>query len=181
MWAFLGLALMTKGLIAPDFFIGAAVPFLLVTGLWRRWRDLKPVTGTLLFLAISAPWHILCGLANPDQGHAVGNHPTFGNVHGFFYFYFINEHYLRFFGLRYPHDYNKLPGFAYWLLHLVWLFPWSLFLPALVAVAWKTRRHWMQYLRHDAGQTVDFYLERRTRGCGRYVSSSSSARAPSGC
>ncbi len=158
MWAFMGLALMTKGLIAPVFLIGAAIPFLIVTGLWRRWRELKPVTGTLLFLAIAAPWHILCGLANPDQGHAVGNHPTFGNVHGFFYFYFINEHYLRFFGLRYPHDYSKLPFAAYWLQHLVWLFPWSLFLPALVALAWKTRRHWMQYLRSD-GLTADSSAE----------------------
>jgi 4-amino-4-deoxy-L-arabinose transferase-like glycosyltransferase len=159
MWAFLGLALMTKGLIAPTFFIGAAVPFLLVTGLWRRWRELKPVTGTLLFLAISAPWHILCGLANPDQGHPIGNHPTFGNVHGFFYFYFINEHYLRFFGLRYPHDYSKLPFAAYWLQHLVWLFPWSLFLPALVALAWKTRRHWMQYLRSGGGTPAESQAE----------------------
>jgi hypothetical protein len=149
MWATLALALLTKGLIAPTFFVGAAVPYLLITGPWRRWKAMKPVTGTLLFLAIAAPWHILCGLANPDQGHAVGNHPTVGNVHGFFYFYFVNEHYLRFFNLRYPHDYNKLPGFAYWLLHLVWIFPWSLFLPALVALAWKTRRKWMQYLRGD--------------------------------
>jgi 4-amino-4-deoxy-L-arabinose transferase-like glycosyltransferase len=158
MWVFLGLALMTKGLIAPTFFIGAAIPYLIVTGLWRRWREMKPVIGPLIFLAISAPWHILCGLANPDQGHAVGNHPTMGNVHGFFYFYFINEHYLRFFNLRYPHDYNKLPGFAYWLLHLVWIFPWSLFLPALVALAWKTRRHWMQYLRSD-GQAAESSVE----------------------
>jgi 4-amino-4-deoxy-L-arabinose transferase-like glycosyltransferase len=158
MWAFLALALMTKGLIAPTFFIGAAVPFLIVTGLWRRWREMKPVTGSLLFLAIAAPWHILCGLANPDQGHPIGNHPTLGNVHGFWYFYFINEHYLRFFGLRYPHDYNKLPGYAYWLLHLVWIFPWSLFLPALAALAWKTRRHWMQYLR-SSGQAADSAAE----------------------
>ena len=101
--------LLTKGLIAPVFFIGAAVPYLLLTGQWRRWRVLKPVSGLLLFLLIAAPWHILCGIANPDQGHPIGNHPTLGNVHGFFYFYFINEHFLRFFGLRYPHDYNKLP------------------------------------------------------------------------
>jgi hypothetical protein len=142
----LALAVLTKGLIAPTFFIGAAVPYLIVTGLWRRWKELKPITGTLLFLAIAAPWHILCGLANPDQGHPIGNHPSFGNVHGFFYFFFVNEHYLRFFSLRYPHDYSKLPFAAYWLLHFVWLFPWSLFLPALIAVAWKTRRHWRQYL-----------------------------------
>ena len=159
MWAALALALLTKGLIAPTFFVGAAIPYLLLTGLWRRWRLLKPVTGPLLFLAIAAPWHILCGLANPDQGHAIGNHPTAGNVHGFWYFYFINEHYLRFFGQRYPHDYNKLPGAAYWLLHLVWLFPWSLFLPAVVAVAWKTRHNWMQYIRHDEGQAVNLFMD----------------------
>jgi hypothetical protein len=170
MWAALALATLTKGLIAPVFFVGAAVPYLILTGQWRRWRALKPLTGPLLFLLIAAPWHILCGLANPDQGHPIGNHPTIGNVHGFFYFYFVNEHYLRFFGARYPHDYNKLPFAAYWLLHLVWLFPWSLFLPALVVVAWRTRRSWLQYLRPDAGQTVDFYLDNAAReDVGSYV------------
>jgi len=159
MWACVALALLTKGLIAPVFFVGAVVPYLLLTGQWRRWRVLKPFSGFLLFLAIAAPWHILCGLANPDQGHPVGNHPTIGNVHGFFYFYFVNEHIFRFFSLRYPHDYNKLPFAAYWLLHLVWLFPWSLFLPALLAIAWKTRHRWLQHLRTDAGKTVDFYLD----------------------
>jgi 4-amino-4-deoxy-L-arabinose transferase-like glycosyltransferase len=59
MWAALALAVLTKGLIAPIFFIAAAVPLLLLSGQWRRWRDLKPVTGLLLFLAIAAPWHIL--------------------------------------------------------------------------------------------------------------------------
>ena len=160
-WAPAGvaLALMTKGLIAPVFFLGAAIPYLLLTGQWRRWKALKPVSGLLVFLAIAAPWHIACGIINHDQGHPVGNHPTVGNVHGFFYFYFINEHVLRFFNMRYPHDYNKLPGIWYWLAHLVWIFPWSLFLPAAVAVAWKTRHGWLKHLRHDAGDTVDFYLD----------------------
>ncbi len=162
-WACVALALLTKGLIAPVFFAGAAIPYLLLTGQWRRWRLLKPVSGLLVFLAIGAPWHILCGLANPDQGHPVGNHPTLGNVHGFFYFYFINEHLLRFFGLRYPHDYNKMPAVWYWLAHMVWIFPWSLFLPAVAVVAWKTRRTWLKHLRHDAGQTVDFYLDHAMR------------------
>ena len=164
-WAYacVALAMLTKGLIAPVFFAGAAIPYLLLTGQWRRWKALRPVSGLLVFLAIGAPWEILCGLANPDQGHPVGNHPTIGNVHGFFYFYFINEHVLRFFNLRYPHDYNKMPASLYWLAHLVWIFPWSLFLPAAVAVAWKTRRTWLKHLRHDAGQTVDFYLDNAMR------------------
>ena len=160
-WAVVALAVLIKGLIAPVFFAGAAIPYLLLTGEWRRWRSMKPVTGALLFLAIAVPWHVLVGLANPDQGHAVGNHPTIGNVHGFWWFYFINEHVLRFFGQRYPHDYNKLPFIAYWLQHFVWLFPWSLFLPALLAVAWKTRDKWGMYIREDAGDTPD--PERRFR------------------
>ena len=163
MWAALALALLTKGLIAPVFFFAAAVPMLLLSGQWRRWRALKPITGLLLFLAIAAPWHILAGLANPDQGHPVGNHPTIGNVHGFWYFYFLNEHVFRFLGTRFPHDYNRMPVLWYWLAHLVWLFPWSLFLPALVTIAWRTRRSWLQHLRRDAGQTVDFYLDHAAR------------------
>jgi 4-amino-4-deoxy-L-arabinose transferase-like glycosyltransferase len=146
-WAALALALLIKGLIAPVFLLGGVIPYLYFSGQGRRWRALKPFTGSALFLAIAAPWHILVGMANGPEGHPVGNHPTLGNVHGWWYFYFINEHVDRFFGKRYPHDYNKLPALAYWLLHFIWLFPWSLFLPALFAVAWKTRRTWLASLR----------------------------------
>jgi 4-amino-4-deoxy-L-arabinose transferase-like glycosyltransferase len=163
MWVALALAVLTKGLIAPIFFFAAAVPLLIVSGQWRRWLELKPFSGLLVFLAIAAPWHILAGLANPGQGNPIGNHPTPGNVHGFYYFYFLNEHLFRFLGTRFPHDYNRLPFAVYWLLHLVWLFPWSLFLPALVAAAWKTRRSWLQHLQRDGGQTLDFYLDNATR------------------
>jgi 4-amino-4-deoxy-L-arabinose transferase-like glycosyltransferase len=162
-WAALALATLTKGLIAPVFFIAAAVPLLLLSGQWRRWRQLKPVSGFLLFLLIAAPWHILAGLRNPDQGHPVGNIPTLGNVHGFWYFYFLNEHVFRFLGSRYPHDYSRLSPLVYWVLPLVWTFPWSLFFPAALIVAWKTRRSWLQHLRKDSGQTVDFYLDHAVR------------------
>ena len=154
MWGALAFAMLTKGLIAPVFFCGGAIPYLLVSGQWRRWRLLKPISGFALYLLIAAPWHILVGLANPDQGHPVGNHPTVGNVHGFWWFYFVNEHYLRFFNQRYPHDYNKLPFAAYWLLHFVWLFPFSLFLPALLVAGWRTRHRWMHHLHRGVGETV---------------------------
>ncbi len=139
-YALLALAMLTKGLIAPVFFLGGVIPYLLLTGEWRRWREFHLLTGTLLFLTIAAPWHLLAGLHNPDQGHPIGNVPTAGNVHGFFYFYFINEHVLRFLGRRYPHDYNKLPGYLFWGLHLVWLFPWSLYWPATLYSAWRKHR-----------------------------------------
>ncbi len=146
-WASLALAMLAKGLIAPVFFFFAAIPYLILTGEWRRWRQFRLPTGILLFLAIAAPWHILAGLRNTGAGHPVGNIPEPGNVHGFFYFYFINEQVLRFLGKRYPVDYNKLPFLLYWSLHLVWLFPWSFYLPVVVRRAWAHRTRWRSGLR----------------------------------
>jgi 4-amino-4-deoxy-L-arabinose transferase-like glycosyltransferase len=146
-WAALALAMLAKGLVAPVFFFFAAVPYLLLTGEWRRWHRLRLFSGLLLFLAIAAPWHILAGLRNPGAGHPVGNVPSPGNVHGFFYFYFINEQVLRFLGRRYPVDYNKLPFVLYWSLHLVWLFPWSIYLPLAVKQAWTARDRWLRGMR----------------------------------
>ncbi|MDE3147841.1 MAG: glycosyl transferase, partial [Acidobacteriota bacterium] len=39
----------------------------------------------------------------------------------------------------------------------------SLFLPAALVMAWKTRHNWLQHLHRDAGQTVDFYLDHAAR------------------
>ncbi len=113
MWTALALAVLTKGLVALVFFFGTAIAYLVLTSDYKKWRALKPVTGSLLFLAIAAPWHILAGLRNTGGM----------NGHGFFWFYFVNEHFLRFLGKRVPMDYNKLPGYLFWSLHLVWLFP----------------------------------------------------------
>ena len=40
-WAALALATLAKGLVAPVFFLLTAVPYLLLTGDWRRWRKLR--------------------------------------------------------------------------------------------------------------------------------------------
>lgn len=115
-YSVLALAVLTKGLVALIFVGFSAVAYAAISGEWRRWREFRLAGGLLLFLAIAAPWHILAGIRN----------------HGFFWFYFINEHVLRFLGERYPKDYSKLPAALYWLLHLVWLFPWSAYLPLLI-------------------------------------------------
>lgn len=115
-YAMIALAVLTKGLLALVVVGGTFVVYLAITGDWRRWREFRLGTGLLLFFAITAPWHLLAGLRNPR----------------FFWFYFVNEHFLRFLGKRYPVDYNKLPGYLYWSLHLAWLFPWSIYLPLAV-------------------------------------------------
>lgn len=121
----IALGVLTKGLIALAFPGAVAILYLVITGEWRGWRKFRLLSGFTLLLAIAAPWHILAGLRN--SGGA--------DHHGFFWFYFVNEHFLRFLGQRYPRDYNKLPWELYWSLHLVWLFPWSFYLPAAVRIA----------------------------------------------
>jgi 4-amino-4-deoxy-L-arabinose transferase-like glycosyltransferase len=128
-YACVALGGLTKGLIALAFPGGAAFLYLALTGEWRRWREFRWASGLALFLLIAAPWHILAGLRN--TGGEGG--------HGFFWFYFVNEHFLRFLGRRYPRDYNKLPWALYWSLHGVWLFPWSFYLPAAIPTILEPR------------------------------------------
>jgi 4-amino-4-deoxy-L-arabinose transferase-like glycosyltransferase len=116
MYSFAALTVLTKGLIGIVFPGGTVFFFLLITGKWRLLRQVQLFSGTLLFFFLAAPWHIIAGLQNENpQGH------------GFFWFYFINEHFLRYLGKRYPVDYDKVPLLLFYLLHLVWLFPWSIF------------------------------------------------------
>ncbi|HEU5336152.1 MAG TPA: glycosyltransferase family 39 protein [Terriglobales bacterium] len=136
-YACIALAVLAKGLVALVFVGMPAVIYLAVTGEWRRWREFRLLSGLALLLAIAAPWHILAGVRN----------------RGFFWFYFVNEHFLRFLGERYPKDYNKLPAALYWSLHLVWLFPWSLYLPALVRNAVRDIKHPEEAGRRFASRT----------------------------
>jgi len=134
-WASMGVGLLLKGLIAAVFPAAAAVVYLSLTGqLLRRktWMRLRPLPGIVLLLAIAAPWHVLATLRNPPYLDFT-MHSESGSYHGFFWFYFINEHVLRFLNLRYPRDYNTVPRLYFWLFHLLWLFPWSVYFPAV----WK--------------------------------------------
>jgi hypothetical protein len=103
------------------------------------------VLGLAVFLAVAAPWHVLIALANPAQGHPGDvsfDHghwavplPTDGNVHGWAWFYFVNEQVLRYLNLRVPRDYDTVPLGLFLGLIFAWLVPWSAFLPAAVGKA----------------------------------------------
>jgi 4-amino-4-deoxy-L-arabinose transferase-like glycosyltransferase len=142
------LNVLTKGLIGVVFPTAIVLLHLLLTrGTKRtalRLRQLHPTTTLATFLLIAAPWHLLAGLANPTQGHPtpfrfVNLHwqvplPTDGNVHGWFWFYFMNEHLLRYLNLRIPHDYDTSPLWLFWGLCFLWMMPWSAFI--FKATAW---------------------------------------------
>ena len=146
------LNVLTKGLIGLVFPIGIVLLHLLLTGgVQATMRDLRQMylgSSAAVFLAIAGPWHLAASLANPTEGrpgspHLVGGHwsvplPTFGNVHGWTWFYFMNEHMLRYLNLRVPRDYDTVPLTLFWGLLLVWLMPWSAYLfHAVAAVPWR--------------------------------------------
>jgi len=137
--ASLGVGLLLKGLIAVVFPCGGIFVYLLVTQqLFSRtlWRKLHVFTGTLILLAIAAPWHVLATLRMPPYFDFT-MHSGPGQYHGFFWFYFINEHVLRFLNLRYPRDYDTVPRLYFWLFHLLWLFPWSVYFPAIAKLSFR--------------------------------------------
>lgn len=135
----LGVGVLLKGLLALVVPIGGVLVYLAITRqLFSRetWRKLRPLSTVLIFLLIAAPWHILATLRMPPYFN-FSMHSGPGEYHGFFWFYFINEHLLRFLNLRYPRDYNTVPRLAFWLSNLLWLFPWSLYLPAAAKLSYK--------------------------------------------
>ena len=124
-WVCWGLAavcalnVLTKGLIGLVFPAAAIGLYLLLTGNLKHLLKLRLFSSALVFFAIAAPWHLLAERANPAQGQ----------VRGFLWFYFVNEHFLRFLNKRVPRDYDTVPLLLFWALLIVWLVPWSVFVP----------------------------------------------------
>ena len=129
-----GAGLLLKGLIAVVFPVLAGLAYMAIT---RRlfslaaWKKLDVGLVAAIAVMVAGPWHIMATLRNPPH-FAFALHSGPGEYRGFFWFYFFNEHLLRFLNLRYPRDYNTVPRLWFWLLNLVWLFPWSAYLPAAV-------------------------------------------------
>jgi hypothetical protein len=139
MAANLGVGLLLKSLVGVVFPVAAGALYLLLTRQVfsaRTWKRLHPFSGSLVLLLIAAPWHILATLRNPPY-FALTLHSGPGQYHGFLWFFFINEQLLRFLNLRYPHDYNTVPRLYFWLFHLIWLFPWSVYFPAIAKLSFK--------------------------------------------
>jgi len=135
----MGCGLLLKGLIAIVFPVLAGMVYMGVTRQffsWAAWKRLHLVLTAVVALVIAAPWHVLATLRNPPY-FAFSLHGGPGEYRGFFWFYFFNEHLLRFLNLRYPRDYNTVPRTLFWLLNLVWLFPWSAYLLGAPALSYQ--------------------------------------------
>lgn len=121
----LAFAVLTKGFVALLLFGLVTLAWIILingTAAWKqigKWID--PVS-IGLFLAITAPWFIAASLIEPI----------------FPWFFFVNEHVLRFLGLRTPHDFYSGPWWYYLPRMVFYLFPWSLLVPIALLSRWTS-------------------------------------------
>ena len=115
-YVLIALAILAKGpvgIVVPALIVGC---FGLYLGNFRQlWREMRPVSGILIILAIALPWYILVILAN-GQTYI----DSFFGYHNF----------QRFTGVVNKHS---APWYFYFFVVLVGFAPWSIYLPMAIA------------------------------------------------
>ena len=117
-WAAAAGAVLSKGLVGAVLPAGGLVAYTMLTRDFAVWRRLRLITGTLLFLALAAPWFVLVSRANPE----------------FPGFFFVHEHFQRFLTTvheRYQPWWFFLPVLALGLL------PWTTLAPPALLRAFR--------------------------------------------
>ncbi|MBU3620622.1 glycosyltransferase family 39 protein [Polynucleobacter sp. CS-Odin-A6] len=119
-WAFMALASMSKGVI------GVAIPgmvfvvYSITAWDWKIWQRLHIISGSILFLAITAPWFVLVAQRNPE----------------FLEFFFIHEHLQRF--TQKAHS-RTGPIYYFLPLLLAGFLPWIAQVPGAIWQSWQER------------------------------------------
>ncbi len=119
-WAFMALATLSKGVI------GVAIPgmvfivYSITAWDWKIWKRLHIISGSILFLAITAPWFVLVAQRNPE----------------FLEFFFIHEHLQRF--TQTAHS-RTGPIYYFLPLLLIGFLPWIAQVPGAIAQTWRER------------------------------------------
>lgn len=109
-YVFMGLAFLAKGLIGPVLVILILGIFVLLErSHWKNLHLFLDPLGLILGVTITLPWVILAAYYDS----------------GFLWFFFINEHVLRFLDLKEPRDYYRGPWWYYLPRILGYIFPWT--------------------------------------------------------
>ncbi len=135
MYVALGLGLLTKGPLAGVLVFGPIVLFAVGCGRVREvWRRFAWIRGTLLALAVAAPWYIAAEIKTP----------------GFLKYFIVGENILRFLkpgwnGDRYGNPHHEPLG-TIWLFFVLGLLPWSLLvLPLPFTRRKELAAHWAEH------------------------------------
>lgn len=117
-WAAMAFAVLSKGLIGIVLPGMTLLLYSIFARDWAPWRRLYLIPGTLIFLAIAAPWFVAVSIVNPE----------------FPWFFFIREHFLR-----YATDEARREGPVYyfvWIL-LIGMLPWMV---VMLDTLWRAAR-----------------------------------------
>jgi len=120
-YLFSALAFLTKGLIGIAFPFGIAITYLFLTERWQGIKKVFNLKGMVLFLVVAAPWYISQFAVNGQE---------------FVDQFFIKHHFKRYLDVISGH---KGPFYYYIPVLIAGLFPWSMFLPAGLRNAIKTK------------------------------------------
>lgn len=120
-YVFMGLSIMTKGLIGIVFPALIGLPWLICTGSIKQWSKMHWLQGIGIVLLITAPWHILVQIKHD----------------GFAHFYFWHEHFERY--TTSVHARTK-PWYFLPNSFILGLMPWALFLPRALIQGFKSAR-----------------------------------------
>ena len=120
-WIFMALATLSKGVI------GAAIPAMVFVAYsitawdWKIWTRLRLLSGSIIYLLITAPWFVIVAHRNPE----------------FLEFFFIHEHLQRF-----TQDAHSRTGPIYYFvpLLLIGILPWAAQIPGAMVQAWRERK-----------------------------------------
>lgn len=114
-FACLGILPLTKGalgIVVVSLIVGIHT---LATGIWRAFLSWRLLPGLGISALMLVPWHAAMEGANP----------------GFFHYFYIREHFMRFSGRRFPPDESVLL-MVFLALTVVWTFPWFALLPQVL-------------------------------------------------
>ncbi|PRC91653.1 ArnT family glycosyltransferase [Solimicrobium silvestre] len=119
----LAFAVLTKGFVALLLFGSVTLVWIILvhgSSAWKQFSKWFDLVSICLFFAITVPWFVAASLIEPI----------------FLWFFFVNEHVLRFLGLRIPHDFYSGSWWYYLPRMVIYLFPWSLLLPIALLSTW---------------------------------------------
>lgn len=131
------LAVLSKGIVGiliPAIVVGS---WIAITWQWQILKNARLVWGTLLFTIIVVPWHILAGFETKE----------------FYDFYFINQHFQRFF--TDIHQRTKFFGF-FFVVVIAGLFPWIIFL--FQTLNEKIKKLWRERHIKSTANNIEIYL-----------------------
>jgi 4-amino-4-deoxy-L-arabinose transferase-like glycosyltransferase len=119
-WASMACATLTKGPIGVILPGGAIGIYILITRQFKLISQSRPVTGILLYLALTLPWFILVCMRNPD----------------FFNFFFINQNIQRYTMSKERYQ----PFYYFFLIIIIGFLPWTFLLPTVLKETWVHKR-----------------------------------------